>query len=104
MTPSAVVFPRDSWQGSPCLDGALPVASAEGGEALAGSSTLIRAMDELPYGSKQVTWLLRTVGGRVAPEGGQGVLGCRVSALQRAFKAQQVGKRDITQGLVSLGR
>lgn len=43
-------------------------------------------------------------GGGVAPEGGQGVLGCRVSALQRAFKAQQVGKRDITQGLVSLGR
>ena len=49
MTPTAVVFPRNSWQGSPCLDGALPVASAEGGEALAGSSTLIRAVDELPY-------------------------------------------------------
>ena len=48
MTPTAV-FPRDSWWGSPCLDGALPVTSAERGEALAGSSTLIKAMDELPH-------------------------------------------------------
>lgn len=49
MTPTAVVFPRDSWRGRPCLHGALPVASAEGGEALAGSSTLIRSVDDLPH-------------------------------------------------------
>lgn len=106
MPPTTVAFPRDSWWGSPCLDGALPVGSAEEREALAGSSTLIKAMDELPHfhGSSKSHGFSRTVV-RGASEGGQGpgmLGGQRPPECIQGIAGGKEG--DIAQDLMSLGK
>lgn len=107
MPPTTVAFPRDSWWGSPCLDGALPVASAERGEALAGSSTLIKAMDELPHfmgQSKSHGFSGLWSGGARERAGGPGMPGGQQRPPE-CIQGIAGGKEgDIPQDLMSLGR